>query len=126
MNTSDASTDARPTAREICLGRERLRIPYNLVLCAATLIGMLIFSVPLHVLWYLAAFAVPANILYTFGPSAECYVSWLGWHSRNSRWLLWLIGTFMSAGVTIGTTEAILSVFAWSAWGDPPAIHRSP
>lgn len=126
MDSSKPSAQVPLTAREIFLGWERLRIPYNLLLSVTTVLVMVAWEVPPLLGCYLVAFAVPANVLYTLGPTVECYVAWLGWQSPWFRWLLWCAGTLFSAVVAVLATSSVLTASAWNLLGQPFGVPQPP
>jgi hypothetical protein len=91
--------------RQVFLKWELLRIPYNFILIAVTLLFTVWLS-PYRSFWdpgylvFLVSHAFLANACFTVGPGAEAYVTWLA--ERPVPWLrgvLFALGTLFSVAL---------------------------
>jgi hypothetical protein len=110
---SPATSSGKPASsvdfREVFFGWERLRVVYNGVLVALTLVCGL-GSVADPKFWSTAVFgAVLTNVCFCVGPVLEGYATWyFGRPVRVVRWGLFLLGQTIAAGLAC---TVILSAF---------------
>ncbi len=90
-----------PSAKNIFLKWERLRLVYNAVLVVTVVVawarwgchhGCVHAGVPV----FLIARAIMANVCFTAGPAVEAYASWLGCRARWLRPALFILGTLFA------------------------------
>ncbi len=117
-NATDVGLEA--IARRTFWEWEKLRLWFNGVLTAWTLLVAALFTEPLFRdprLWTLAtAGGVVANICFFAGPIVETYFTWLGWRAfgtRGLRWVIFALGTLataMVAALAVGTLHFSIDI----------------
>jgi hypothetical protein len=102
--------------RSIFLRWERLRVFYNALLAAVTVVILLllrdelVFPDPLTVAATLFAGAVLANVCFTAAPIVEAYARWLGLRTRA------LTPGLFAAGVLVSIPLVLLFLLAAFRW----------
>src|SRR4051812_765664 len=82
-----------PTAMEVFFAWEKLRVAYNVILVAVTVVKLLNTKDD----WGLQPL-VMANVAFCVGPVAEGYLCWLGVKRPSARALLFGLGMFAAIG----------------------------
>jgi hypothetical protein len=106
----EPSAGVMEIARPIFLRWERLRIPYNLVLLAATLIfhgGMFCFPGAWLIVAIFAIGAALANVCFLAGPLVESYLAWLGIRSR------WIPVVLFTGGLLVSIPLVLIFPFGF-------------
>ena len=103
----------RPSARDVFLKWEKLRLIYNadLLIVAVILIAATVRS---RVILFLVLFqcvlgCVAANVLYFAGPGLEAYLNWLGFQRRWVTLLLFIAG--MGLSMLLAAASLMVVVF---------------
>jgi len=104
-------TPAVESARAVFLAWERLCVVYNAVLVVVVLIFGGSYLGDGAFWWFLAYYAVIANLCYCLGPVIEGYFGLLGADRRLVRWSVFVLGTLF------GSLLASLAVSFWHLHG---------
>ncbi len=103
----DAKRSVIEEIRKIFVSWELLRIPYNIILIALTLVLAIQGSAEIFVspgFWMFAIQgALVVNICFMAGPVAESYLRWLGIQVSGLRASLFILGTLFSVILVIVT-----------------------
>ena len=79
---------------------EKLRLVYNGILVVMSLICVIVrpawLSRPFMLLGNLVGGAIGANVCYTVGVLASCYLAWMGFRNRTLTLVLFGLGTILA------------------------------
>ncbi len=99
---------------------EILRIPYNCTLGLSTMFVMYLYVDSFICLSQLLLWAIPANMLFLFGPIVESCAVRLGLRTKKLRFSLWILGTMFSLMLAKNIANEVLTLHCMNVWGDPP------
>jgi hypothetical protein len=112
IQAGPADATPEPSAKQVFVAWERLRVVFNGLLVLETLCLGLPFILDAGFWVGSIAGAFVANLAFCAGPCAEGYLNWMGLPRTPSRWVLFGLGTLVTAAA------AFLSVMMLYFAGD--------
>ncbi len=104
--------DEGSRAMEVFFAWEKLRLIYNGVL---VVIAVVVCGPPVVLMIGEAILgAIAANLMFCAGPVGECYLAWWGVPRLAARWVLFVLGMVVSAGITMNAAaDAVRNLPQW-------------